>query len=122
MTGFGTLVIVALQATAAFSVVIFFRRRRDPRIWSTCIAPALGGAGLLFAFILAVVNFPTLAGSDSDVIALLPWLLLIVVIIGLAVGHWMRSNRPEVYARLGTEGLEAGPPAPERPEPEPAPA
>ena len=78
MTGFGTLAIVGLQAAAAFSVVVFFRRRHDPRLWSTLIAPALGGAGLLTAFILAIVNFRTLAGSDSDIIALLPWLILIV--------------------------------------------
>jgi amino acid transporter len=122
MTGFGTLAIVGLQATAAFSVVLFFRRRRDPRIWSTAIAPALGGAGLVVAFVLACANFPTLAGSDSDVIGLLPWLVLIVVIVGLVVAQWLRSNRPDVYARLGTEGLEAGPEASDRADPEPVPA
>jgi amino acid transporter len=108
MTGFGTLAIVGLQATAAASVVIFFRRRHDPRIWSTCIAPALGCAALVVAFVLACANFPTLAGSNSDVIGLLPWVVLVVVILGLAVAQWVRTNRPEAYARLGTEGLEAG--------------
>jgi amino acid transporter len=121
MTGFGTLVIVGLQATAAFSVVFFFRRRSDPRLWSTFIAPLLGGLGLLVAFILAVANFKTLAGSDSEVIGLLPWLVLIVVLVGLGVGQWLRTNRPEVYASLGTEGLEAGPAAPDEAAPEPAP-
>jgi len=76
-------------------------------MWSTLIAPALGGAGLLTAFILAIVNFRTLAGSDSDVIALLPWLILIVVVLGFAVGQWLKGNRPEVYAALGREGQEA---------------
>src|SRR4051812_4294453 len=107
MTGFGTLAIVGLQAAAAFSVVVFFRRRHDPRMWSTLIAPALGGAGLLTAFILAIVNFRTLAGSNSDVIALLPWLILIVVVLGFAVGQWLKGSRPEVYAALGREGQEA---------------
>ena len=107
MTGFGTLAIVGLQAAAALSVVVFFRRRNDPRIWSTAIAPALGGAGLATAFVLAVVNFNTLAGSESDVIGLLPWLVLIVVIAGFAVAQWLKMNRPERYAALGTEGQEA---------------
>jgi amino acid transporter len=107
MTGFGTLGIVALQAAAAISVVVFFRRRRDPRIWSTAVAPALGGAGLITAFVLAVANFPTLAGSDSDIIALLPWLVLVVLVVGLGVAQWLKTNRPEVFAALGQEGEEA---------------
>lgn len=108
MTGFGTLAIVGLQAAAAISIVVFFRRRSDPRLWSTAIAPALGGAGLVAVFILAVVNFDTLAGTDAPAISLLPWLVLVVVVIGLAVGQWLKSNRPERYARLGREGLEEG--------------
>jgi amino acid transporter len=108
MTGFGTLAIVALQAAAAWSVVVFFRRRKDPDIWGTAIAPALGGAGLLTVFILACVHFGVLAGSDSAVIGKLPWVVLIVVLVGFAVGQWLKTNRPERYAHLGREGLEQG--------------
>jgi amino acid transporter len=107
MTGFGTLAIVGLQLAAALSVVAFFRRRNDPRLWSTAIAPALAAAGLVTVFILAVANFSTLAGSESDVIALLPWLVLIVLLIGVAVATWLSKNRPERYAALGEESEEA---------------
>ena len=107
MTGFGTLAIVFLQFAAAVSVVIFFRRRRDPRIWSTAIAPALAAGGLATVFILAVANFNTLAGSESDVIGLLPWLVLIVIVIGVAVAQWLSTNRPERFEALGDESQEA---------------
>ena len=62
---------------------------------------------LATVFILAVVNFNTLAGSEADVIGLLPWLILIVLLVGVAVAEWLRRNRPERYAALGTEGEEA---------------
>jgi amino acid transporter len=107
MTGFGTLAIVGLQLAAAVSVVVFFRRRRDPRIWSTAIAPALGAAGLATVFVLAVANFETLAGSDAALIGLLPWLIVIVLVIGVVVAQWLSSNRAERFAALGTEGQDA---------------
>ncbi|WP_079923650.1 APC family permease [Mycobacterium sp. AT1] len=46
MTGFGTLAIICLQALAAVSVVVFFRRRGDRAWWSTFVAPGLGALGL----------------------------------------------------------------------------
>jgi amino acid transporter len=107
MTGFGTLAIVGLQLAAAVSIVVFFRRRKDARLWSTAIAPALAAAGLAAVFVLAIANFGTLAGSESDVIALLPWLIPIVLAIGLGVAHWLSINRPERYAALGAETQEA---------------
>jgi hypothetical protein len=107
MTGFGTLAIVGLQFAAAVSVVVFFRRRRDPHLWSTAIAPALAAAGLATVFILAVANFNTLAGSESDIIGLLPWLVLIVLVIGVAVAQWLSTNRPERFAAIGSESQEA---------------
>jgi hypothetical protein len=36
-----------------------------------------------------------------------PWRVLIVVIAGVAVAQWLKMNRPERYAALGTEGQEA---------------
>ena len=107
MTGFGTLAIVGLQLAAAVSVVVFFRRRKDPRLWVTAIAPALAAAALATVFILAIANFSTLAGSESDVVALLPWLIPIVLAVGFAVAHWLSMNRPDRYTAIGAETQEA---------------
>ncbi|MGH3518568.1 MAG: APC family permease [Haloechinothrix sp.] len=103
MTGFGTLGIIALQAAAAVAVVVFFRKRRDRRYLSTLVAPALGGAGLIVAFVMAVANFSTIAGSDSPVITRLPWLLLATVIAAVAVAGYLRRRRPEIYDKLGSD-------------------
>jgi amino acid transporter len=112
MIGFGTLCIIALQFLASVSVVVFFRRRRDPRLGSTLVAPALGAIGLGYALFMAIDNFGTIAGSDSPVITKLPWLLLATILLGIAVGLWLRANRPAVYDDLGRDFLgEEAPPA-----------
>ncbi|WP_037365670.1 APC family permease [Amycolatopsis orientalis] len=103
MTGFGTLAILVLQAMASVAVVVFFRQRRDPHWWSTFVAPGLGGAGLIGVIVLAVLNFPTMAGSDAAWIGLLPWLLPILIVAGLAMAGYLRRRRPETYAALGPD-------------------
>lgn len=108
MTGFGTLGIIALQAAAAVAVVVFFRRRRDRRYLSTLVAPALGGVGLIAAFVMAVANFSTIAGSDSPVIARLPWLLLVTMVAGVVVARHLGARRPDDYAALGTDFVAGG--------------
>lgn len=103
MTGFGTLGILALQLLAAVAVVVYFRRVGDRRLGRTLIAPGLGGLGLAVIVALAIRNFSALAGSDSPVIAQLPWLLLVVVLAGLATAAWLRRNRPRTYQALRTD-------------------
>jgi len=103
MTGFGTLGILVLQLLAALSIVVYFRRTRDSRLWKTLIAPGLGGLGLLVIVALAIANFSDMAGSDSPVVGALPWLLPLVLIAGLAMAAWLKKNKPAVYANLATD-------------------
>lgn len=53
--------------------------------------------------VLAVLNFPTMAGSDAAWIGLLPWLLPILIGAGLLSAVYLRRRRPETYAALGPE-------------------
>ncbi|MEV6829461.1 APC family permease [Amycolatopsis sp. NPDC051102] len=103
MTGFGTLGILTLQLLAALAILVHFRRTRDPRLVRTLIAPGLGAAGLGLIVTLAILNFPTLAGSSNGVVPQLPWLLLVVALAGLAVAVWLRRRRPAVYHALDTD-------------------
>ncbi|MFE5570851.1 APC family permease [Amycolatopsis japonica] len=103
MTGFGTLGILTLQLFAAVAILVYFRRTRDRRVMKTLIAPGLGAVGLGLIVTLAIVNFPTLAGSSNGVVPLLPWLLLVVALAGLALAGWLRRFRPSVYDALETD-------------------
>jgi amino acid transporter len=81
----GTIGIIVLQAAASVSITAFFRRRRDPRIWSTFVAPLLSSVGLIASAVLGVTDFGTLVGSRSSIIGALPWLYVVAAAIGLLV-------------------------------------
>jgi amino acid transporter len=103
MLGFGTLSVIVLQALAALSIVVFFRRQHDPRIWSTLIAPGIGFLGLLAISVLAVVNFDIVAGSDALVIRLMPLLLIVAIVGGIGYGAYLAKTKPAVYDGLATD-------------------
>lgn len=119
MLGFGTLAIMVLQALAALSIVVHFRRQRDPRVGTTLIAPGLGFLGLCVAVVLAFEHFDVVAGSSAKAVTMLPWLLVVALVGGIGYAFYLRSNRPAVYESLssdlerfddeaGTVGVEVG--------------
>lgn len=101
----GTLGIVALQAFASLSVVVFFWKRKDRKIWQGTFAPLIGFIGLAAAFVLAALHYNTLTGSDSQLINLVPYLLLVIAVGGIANGIRIRRNKPVVYAKLAATRL-----------------
>lgn len=101
--GFATLSIMIVQAIAAISVVAYFRKKNDPRWWSTFIAPGLGFLALLLFSIMALVNFSTVAGSDEPYVLVLPWLLLVAIIGGIIHGMYLKSKRPDIYHGLSDD-------------------
>ena len=103
MLALGTLGIVLLQASAAASVLAFFRNRPDRHWWRTVLGPLLGLAGLVTATVLLVQNFSLVTGTDSAVVNALPWLIVVAAIGGVGYGLWIRSARPERYAGLAAE-------------------
>jgi amino acid transporter len=103
MIGFGTLCVLVLQALAALSIVVYFRRRRDPRWWSTFVAPGIGFLALLVIVIMAIVNFDIVAGSDALIIRLLPLLLVVALVGGIGYGWYLRRSKPAVYDALATD-------------------
>jgi amino acid transporter len=103
MLGFGTLSVLILQGLAAISIVVYFRRTRDPRWWSTFIAPGIGFLGIASISILAIVNFDIVAGSQELAIRLMPLLLVLAVIGGIAYGAYLKSAKPAVYDGLATD-------------------
>lgn len=101
--GFGTLAVMIVQAIAALSIVVYFRQRRDPRWWSTFIAPGIGFIALLVFSIMAVLNFTLVAGSEALYVRLLPWLLLVALVGGLGYAAYLKSKKPAIYAGLSDD-------------------
>jgi hypothetical protein len=82
------------------SVLGFFRNRPDRHWWRTGLAPVLGLSGLGTAGVLLVQNFSIVTGTTSPLVNLLPWLLVLATIGGVAYALWMRANDPQRYASL----------------------
>lgn len=89
-----------VQTIAALSVVVYFRKHSDRRLWSTLVAPGLGFLALLGFSIGAIFNFTLVAGSDALYVRLMPWLLVLAVVGGVAYAAYLRSRRPDVYQEL----------------------
>jgi amino acid transporter len=112
LTNLGALGVLLLLALSSFAVVGYFRSdRRGETAWTVQAAPAIAGTLLLGIFVVALFNFNVLitglqdAPTDSRSI-ILPAILLGGGALGLLVGAWLRSARPEVYARIGEGGEE----------------
>jgi amino acid transporter len=89
--GLFTVGIVAMQGAVAVTVVVFFRRRRDKRVWKTLVAPAIGAVGLLVATGLIIANYSLLTGTEDTIPNLLPWLIPLAFLIGFVV-HRLRRD------------------------------
>ncbi|MDG4667182.1 APC family permease [Mycobacterium sp. 236(2023)] len=89
--GLFTVGIVAMQGAVAVTVVVFFRRRKDKRLWKTLVAPAIGAVGLLTATALIIANYSVLTGTEDTVPNLLPWLIPLAFVVGFVV-HRMRGD------------------------------
>lgn len=99
---FASLGILVIQVTVSIAVIAFFRRdTQGVGLWHRLIAPALSAAGLGACLILMASNLALVSGSDSRVVTSFPSLLALIGAIGFSFAIWVRSRRPEVYARLG---------------------
>lgn len=103
MLGFGTLAILVLQALAALSIVVHFRRKNDPRIGTTLIAPGLGFLGLCCFVVLAFEHFDIVAGSTATAVTSLPWLLVAALVGGVGYALYLRASKPVVYDALSSD-------------------
>ena len=80
-----------------------FRRERRATAgdWlRTVVAPVLATVLLGIMLGVAVTHVGTLGGTVGFVKAI-PWVCLGWVVLGLGLALWLRSRRPETYARLG---------------------
>lgn len=87
MIGLGTLGLLLLQTAGAAAVIAFLRKRSaNETLWTRVIAPFLGGTILLVAVILAITNFDALIDTGGPVAVILPFLYVVALVAGIAIG------------------------------------
>ncbi|MGW0331931.1 APC family permease [Streptomyces sp. NPDC003011] len=100
----GALGVIVLMAAASFSVVVFFARRGAAGAQAgRLLTSAVAGVALLVIAGYTVKDFDVLvgAGPDSSLSWILPGIIGLALVTGLAQGAVLRARRPEAYARIG---------------------
>ncbi|MDN5915004.1 MAG: APC family permease [Pseudonocardia sp.] len=107
-SGLSAVGVVLLMAATSASVVGFFRSRTaDASLWARMIAPGLASLMLLGLLVVLVWNFDALLGSDpsSPLRWILPAVVLLAAVGGLAWAAYLRRARPLVYSGIGHSAL-----------------
>lgn len=99
--------LVLLLVLISLAVIGYFRKHgAGYSLWTRVIAPALSAVTLGTVFVLIVVNFNVLIGSDGN--SALSWILpaLVVVpgVVGLLWGLRVKKDRPDIYRGIGFGG------------------
>lgn len=98
--------ILAVQILVAFSVIgYFYRNTRDATLWQRLGSPILSALALAGCLALAMQNLPLLAGSESNVVWLLPCAFVVAGLAGLGRARYLARNEPQKYAALGSNQL-----------------
>ncbi|MFD9895745.1 APC family permease [Amycolatopsis sp. NPDC059027] len=110
LTNAGAAGVILLMALTSFAVVGYFRRdARGHSPLQRLLAPGLAGLALGGLFVLVLVNFDVMLGTSpgSPLRWILPGLILVAGLAGVAWGARLRAARPDVYAVIG-RGAAAG--------------
>lgn len=105
LTNLGALGLITLMAVVSVAVIGFFARdARDTTAWSRRIAPALAAVFFAAVTVLTLVNWNLLLGQEetTPLTFVLPALLVLAAVVGVAIAWHARGNRPEAFASIGT--------------------
>lgn len=105
LSSMGAVGLEILLATTSLAIPIYFARRGEitiGKVWAPLIA------GIIIAVItyLSLANYSALTGTDIVVVNSLPLIFIALIAAGLFHGAWLRRNRPQVYAAVGSTQVE----------------
>ena len=116
----GTTAILIVQVLAAVACIAYFHFHRnkpeDGHWFRTFAAPLLGGLGMAYVVWLLIENASFAAGAAaSDIVfKLIPWIVGIVAVGGLAFALAVKRFYPDRYDIIGRVVLDAREREPER--------
>jgi amino acid transporter len=107
LTNTGAFGLVLLLVLISLAVIGYFRKHAEEySVWTRIVAPALAAALLGTVFILIVVNFDVLIGTEgtSPLSWILPAVALVPGALGVLWGLYLKAARPLVYRGIGCGG------------------
>ena len=108
-SGSGTFSVLLLMFITSFAVLVYFVRRRrfaPESVWKTIVSPIVSVLFLGLITYLAIANYPELIGGSAVMTAIFMTFTFALFIGGIIYAYFLRSKRPEVYARLGRQKID----------------
>ena len=108
-SGSGTFAVLLLMFITSFAVLVYFIRRRGfapESIWKTVIAPFISVLFLGAITYLAIANYPELIGGSTVMTAIFMTFTFALFFGGIVYAFFLRSQRPDIYARLGRQRID----------------
>ncbi|MGW9415829.1 APC family permease [Arthrobacter cupressi] len=108
-SGSGTFAVLLLMFITSFAVFVYFLRRRGSApesVWKTIIAPIISVLFLGAITYLAITNYPDLIGGSAVMTVIFMTFTFALFFGGIAYAFFLRSKRPEIYARLGRRKID----------------
>lgn len=108
-SGSGSFAVLLLMFITSFAVLVYFLRRRSfapESVWKTIVAPIISVGFLGLITFLAITNYPELIGGSTVMTAIFMTFTFALFFGGIVYALFLRSRRPEVYARLGRQKIE----------------
>ncbi|MCX8454859.1 APC family permease [Paenarthrobacter ureafaciens] len=108
-SGSGTFSVLLLMFITSFAVLVYFVRRRSfapESVWKTIVSPIVSVLFLGLITYLAIANYPELIGGSAVMTAIFMTFTFALFIGGIIYAYFLRSKRPEVYARLGRQKID----------------
>lgn len=103
-----TLCLLIVQTMSSVSTIVYFHVKGEhpetAHWWRTLVAPAVGGAGMLFVIYLMTSNMSAAAGAASETLffKMIPWIVAVLFFGSMIVAAVWRSTSPARYARIGS--------------------
>lgn len=98
----GTLGLLGLMALASFAVIAFFMKdAMGENTMSTKVFPAISGLILGYLFLIIFRDFGALTGAAGNLSWVLPSLVIVAGVVGVALAAMLKSRDPGRFAELG---------------------
>lgn len=105
LSSMGAVGLEILLAATSLSIPLYFVRRGEISV-GTVWAPLIAGIIITVITYLSLANYSALTGTDLVIVNSLPIIFLILIAAGLLHGFWLRRNRPQIYAHVGSTQVE----------------
>lgn len=98
----GTLGVLGLMSLTSFAVIAFFgRNAMGEGALSTKVLPLIAGVIMAVLFVKIFMDFGALTGAEGNLSWILPSLVIVAGVVGMALAAMLKGRDPQRFADLG---------------------